>query len=384
MNEFQKELTQNILPFWAQKMPDTENGGFYGRMDGNNCLHPQANKGAVLNCRILWTFSSAYRVLKHPEYLAIAQRAYDYIERYFIDRKYGGVFWELDYLGNPANTKKQTYAQGFALYGFSEFYRATGDVRALEHAKTFYRLIENCRDRQGGYLEAYTRRWQPIEDVRLSDKDRNEVKTMNTHLHILEPFTNLLRIWRDDALIASQCHLIDVFTEKFINKDTFHLHLFFDEKWTLKSHDVSYGHDIEASWLLFEAAEVLGDRALSEKIKHLSLHIAEAAAEGLQPDGSMIYESEGTQKDEDRHWWVQAETVVGMVYAYRHSGNKIYKLRAQKAWKYIQNNLIDRENGEWYWSRRSTGALNCEDDKAGFWKCPYHNGRMCLEMINNI
>lgn len=380
MNEFQKELTQHILPFWSQKMLDNENGGFYGRMDGDNCVHPRANKGAVLNCRILWTFSAAYRLLQLPEYLLIAQRAYDYIERYFVDREYGGVFWELDALGNPVNTKKQTYAQGFALYGFSEFYRATGDVHALEYAIAFYRLIENRRDEQGGYLEAYTRRWEPIEDVRLSDKDQNEVKTMNTHLHVLEPFTNLLRVWRDEALIASQRRLIDIFTEKILDKNTFHLGLFFDEKWTLKSHGVSYGHDIEASWLLYEAAEALGDKTLLEKIKRLSLQIADAAAEGLQPDGSMIYESEDNKKDEDRHWWVQAETVVGMAYAYHNSGNEIYKLRAQKTWEYIQNNLTDRTNGEWYWSRRVDGTINRTDDKAGFWKCPYHNGRMCMEI----
>jgi mannobiose 2-epimerase len=379
------ELTQHILPFWIEKMQDRENGGFYGRIDGCNQLHPQANKGAVLNCRILWTFSAAYRVLKNPEYLQVAQRAYEYIERCFIDREWGGVYWELDCFGNPVNTKKQSYAQGFALYGFSEFYRATGDMRALERAKEFFRLIENFRDQKlGGYFEAFTRDWQPIDDVRLSDKDENEVKTMNTHLHILEPYTNLLRVWKDESLMAAQRKLIDIFTDKILDKNTLHLNLFFDENWMLKSHGVSYGHDIEASWLLYEAAEVLNDSVLLKKIKTVSLNIADAASEGLQADGSMIYEmSAPPHADCDRHWWVQAETVVGMMYAYRNSGNEIYKLRAQNAWEYIQNNLIDHENGEWHWSRRADGTINYTEDKAGFWKCPYHNGRMCLELIDN-
>nr|AIA99598.1 hypothetical protein [uncultured bacterium contig00008(2014)] len=177
MEGFKKELEDNILSFWIDKMQDNTYGGFYGQIDGNDVLHPEANKGAILNARILWTFSSAYRILKNPEYLAMARRAYDYIVTYFIDKEYGGVYWELDCKGNPVNTKKQTYVQGFMLYGFSEFYRATGEEQALNLAKDFFYLIEKCHDDiLGGYLEAYTRDWKPIEDMRLSDKDANEKK----------------------------------------------------------------------------------------------------------------------------------------------------------------------------------------------------------------
>jgi mannobiose 2-epimerase len=398
--DFQNIITQNILPFWIEKMQDNENGGFFGQIDGENRLHPHSNKGAVLNCRILWTFSAACRVLKNDDYLQVAQRAYDYIEKYFIDKEYGGVFWELDYQGKPINTKKQTYAQGFALYGFSEFYRATGNPQALERAKEFFYLIEkNCKDKSvqsvsftccGGYFEAFTRDWQPIEDVRLSDKDKNEVKTMNTHLHILEPYTNLLRSWKNEDLIAAQKELLEIFTEIILNKTTSHLNLFFDENWTLKSSAQSFGHDIEAAWLLYEAAEVLGDKDILEKVKNISIEIADAAAEGLQTDGSMIYErhwghdpqsSEKVTLDADKHWWVQAESVVGFMYACKNSGNEIYRQRAEKAYIYIVENMIDNENGEWYWSRKSDGKINTSDDKAGFWKCPYHNSRMCLEMM---
>ncbi len=385
MNGFREELENNILSFWIEKMQDNEHGGFYGQIDGSNVLHPKANKGAILNARILWTFSSAYRILRNPKYLRIAQRAFDYIVTYFIDKTYGGLYWELDYKGNPVNTKKQTYVQGFALYGFSEFYRATGNIYALELAKEFFYLIEKCHDNEfGGYLEAYTRDWKPIEDMRLSEKDANEKKTMNTHLHVLEPYTNLCRIWKDEQLENAQKRLINVFIEKILDEKTKHLNLFFDEQWNVKSSAVSYGHDIEASWLLSEAAEVLGDKELLGKIKTISLDIANASAEGLDADGSMFYEKEGNHIDRERHWWVQAEAVVGFMYAYKNSQNILYKEKAARIWEYIQNQIIDQENGEWHWSRLPDKTVNNKDDKAGFWKCPYHNGRMCMEMIEHF
>jgi mannobiose 2-epimerase len=276
------------------------------------------------------------------------------------------------------------YAQGFALYGFSEFYRATGEARALELAKEFFYLIEKHRDnRAGGYLEAYTREWNEMDDMRLSNKDANEKKTMNTHLHILEPYTNLCRVWNNPQLHEAQRKLIAIFTEKILNKSG-HLDLFFDEAWNVKSSGISYGHDIEASWLLWEAAEALGDAKLTEQIKAHSLKIAEAAAEGLQPDGSMIYERNGTHTDNDRHWWVQAEAVVGFLYACKNSGNESYAEKAARTWQYIQQHIIDKAGGEWYWSRKADGSVNRTDDKAGFWKCPYHNGRLCMEIIEHF
>lgn len=382
MNGFKKELTDHILPFWIHRMQDDRHGGFYGRIDGGNRLCPEANKGAILNARILWTFSAAFRLLKDAQYLAMAQRAFDYITGHFIDPKHGGAYWELDYKGNPVNMKKQIYVQGFMLYGFSEFYRATGDLRALELAKEFFYLIEKYRDcTSGGYFEAFTHDWQPIEDMRLSEKDANEKKTMNTHLHVLEPYTNLLRIWRSEELVTAQRRLIDIFSTKILDRETHHLNLFFDEEWNVRSTAVSYGHDIEASWLLFEAAEMLGDRELLEKIKTVSVKIADAASEGLNGDGGMSYERVDDHTDNERHWWVQAEAVVGYMYAYENSGDCRYKEKASRVWKYIRQHIIDKKNGEWYWSRLADGSINRKDDKAGFWKCPYHNGRMCMEMV---
>ncbi|GHT13947.1 cellobiose 2-epimerase [Bacteroidia bacterium] len=383
-SELHSELTKNILPYWIQKMPDHEQGGFYGRIDGEEGLHKTANKGAVLNARIFWTFSAAYRLEKNPKYLEIAKRAYQYISDYFIDKKNGGIYWELDYKGAPVNPRKQIYAQGFALYGFSEFYRATGQPEALEVAKSLFYLIEkHAYDPEfGGYIEAQTEDWQTIEDMRLSERDANAPKSMNTHLHILEPYTNLLRIWKAPELVEAQTRLIHNFCDHIVSAKTKHLELFFDRNWVSKYNIISYGHDIESAWLLFEAAEVLGDTVLIDKVKQLSIEIVEASYEGLQPDGSMIYEKthEG-HVDTDRHWWIQAETIVGSTYAYLISGNEKYLTVAKNTWEYIKKQIIDKENGEWVWSASADGTQNRRDDKAGFWKCPYHNARMCMELI---
>lgn len=384
MKGFLKELEVNILPFWLDKMPDYENGGFYGRIDGSGEVHRTANKVAVLNCRILWTFSAAYRVLNDPRHLAMAERAYVYIRDKFIDPEFGGVYWELDYKGNPVDMKKQTYAQGFALYGFSEFYRATGNPEAWELSKDFFRLIEKYRDtRYGGYCETFGRDWQPANDMRLSKKDMNVAKSMNTHLHILEPYTNLLRIWSDESLKRAQRELLDIFTAKILDGRTGHLNLFFDEDWSLRSDAVSYGHDIESTWLMHEAAAVLKDDKLAEITNRYALKAAAAASRGLLPDGSMAYETEGSHTDTERHWWVQAEAVVGFMYAWRMGGGALYREKAEAVWKYIRANISDRD-GEWYWSVLPDGTPNVLQDKAGPWKCPYHNARMCLEMIENF
>lgn len=381
MKGFGEELTGNILPFWLNKMQDMNNGGFYGCIDGNNTLHQNANKGAILNSRILWTFSAAYRLLKNPEYKKTAERAFEYMKEFFIDKTYGGIYWELDYKGYPVSRKKQTYVQGFALYGFSEFYRATGNIESLELSKELFYLIEKFKDHQyGGYNEAFSEDWNPIDDVRLSIKDANEKKTMNTHLHVLESYTNLGRIWDNEQLKNATRQLIKVFTDRILNQESNHLNLFFNERWDVKSSVISYGHDIEASWLLIEAAEVLGDINLVESIKSLSLKIVDAIIDGIETDGSLIYEKDGVHKDKDRHWWVQAEAVVGLMHAYNNSGDIKYKLLAQKTWNYIQNHIIDNEYGEWFWSMSSDNSINRKDDKAGFWKCPYHNSRMCLMM----
>ena len=387
-NEMRSELENNILPFWMNKMEDNEQGGFYGEITGDDELRPEASKGAILNARILWTFSAAYRLLKKPEYLKTATRAKRYLIDRFYDPEYGGIYWELDYKGNPLDTKKQIYAIGFAIYGLSEYARATGDAEALEYAQRLFEVIEqhSFDPVQNGYLEALTRDWQPIEDMRLSDKDENEKKTMNTHLHILEPYTNLYRVWKDERLERQLRNLIDVFITRILDPQTGHLNLFFEEDWTNKYRIYSYGHDIEASWLIHEAALVLGDETVLKRIEPLIVRIAQAADEGLNPDGSMIYENflDKQKIDRELHWWVQAENVVGHINLYQHFGDESALDIAARCWEFIKAKLIDHEHGEWHWSILPDGTVNRKDDKAGFWKCPYHNGRMCMEVIERF
>lgn len=384
--EMQDVLQKNILRFWLDKMVDQEHGGFYGRIDGHEHLYADAEKGAILNARILWAFSAAYRVLGDKTYLEAASRAKHYIIDYFIDPEYGGVYWSLDCNGKPLDTKKQFYAIGFAIYGMSEYARATGDAEALKVAIDLYRCIEeHALDHEyNGYIEAMTRDWQPIADMRLSELDANYPKSQNTHLHIIEPYTNLYRVWKSDELKASLHNLIDIFTDRILNPETHHLDLFFDMDWKRGAGALeSYGHDIECSWLIHEAALVLGDAEVLKKVEPIVEMVAKASEKGLNADGSMVHEAnlDTGYVDSDLHWWVQAEAVVGFFNIYQYFGDESALQKAQHCWTYIKENLIDNENGEWHWSRRKDGTLNLDDDKAGFWKCPYHNSRMCLEII---
>ena len=384
-SEVKDELVSNILPFWMTKMVDSQNGGFYGRIDGSGQVYKEADKGCVLNTRILWTFSSAFRILNDPYYLKMAERAKEYLLGHFLDMESGGVYWLADNKGNMKDGKKQIYAQAFAIYGLSEYYRVTKDISCLDKAIGLFRLIEQYSYdvNLGGYFEAFDRKWGAIDDLRLSAKDANEKKTMNTHLHVLEAYTNLYRIWKDDLLKKQLQNLIEVFINRIVNSQTFNLKMFFDEAWNDKTDLVSYGHNIEASWLIYEAASVLDDKILIKKVKNVCLGIAEASKAGIMADGGMIYEIffGSGHIDSDRHWWVQAETVVGFLNSYLLSGKEEYLNLSLAAWRFISDYLIDRQNGEWYWSVNNSLLPNLKEDKAGFWKCPYHNSRMCMEII---
>lgn len=389
-------LTQNILPFWLNNMLDKRRGGWYGRMTGKGLIVEDAPRGAILYARLLWTMSAAYRVLSDRSYLDAATMTKDYIIEHFMDKEYGGTFWSVAADGQPLDTKKQFYAQGFMLYGFSEYARVTGDEEAMQMAWQLFELIErHAWDKEyGGYIEACTRDWQTITDMRLSAKDENYPKSQNTHLHIIEPYTNLLRLLHETnsesenarKVSAAVKHMISLFTDHILNPNTHHLDLFFDMDWTRKSTTESYGHDIECSWLLHEAALVLADKAILNKVEPIVREVALASEKGLQPDGSMIYEGEpdGSHFDRDRHWWVQAEAGVGFFNLYQHFGDEKALDKAIRLWHYIKNRLIDHEHGEWYWSIHEDGSVNLNDDHAGFWKCPYHNGRMCMELIERI
>jgi mannobiose 2-epimerase len=384
-SEVREELVSDILPFWSTRMVDLEHGGFYGQIKGDDQLIPESHKGGILNARILWTFSSAYIQEKNPLWLDMAARAKKYILAHFFDPEFGGTYWTISFDGKPVDTKKQIYSQAFFIYAFAEHFRASGEQSSLETAIELFRIIEkHSFDRElNGYFEAYSRDWHLLQDLRLSEKDANEKKTMNTHLHILEAYTNLYRVWKDAGLARQLRNMILIFTEKIVNRVTSHLDLFFDENWNSKSEIVSYGHDIEASWLIDEAACVLGDPVLVSEVRKTCISIAEAVREGLQADGSLIYEKDNStgHVDRDRHWWVQAEAVVGFLNAYELTGKKEWLRRSLNCWSYISKNLIDRAGKEWFWSISDDGTANRKGDKAGFWKCPYHNSRMCLEIL---
>ena len=392
-------LHDNILSFWL-KLQDEENGGFYGQMKGDGTLVPEANKGCILNARILWAFSCAYRVTGRTEYLAAATRAKDYILEHFIDHEYGGAYWELDCKGRPVDTKKQFYAIGFCIYGLSEYVRATnsrlgdssscrlGDDALKAAISLFHSIEEHSLDTiHNGYIEACTREWGEIADMRLSELDANYPKSQNTHLHIIEPYANLYRVWKDERLEKALRNLIDIFCDKILNPETHHLDLFFENDWTRGAGALeSYGHDIECSWLMHEAALVLGDKDVLAKVEPIVQLVAKASEKGLNADGSMVHEAnlDTGYVDTDRHWWVQAETVVGFYNIYQHFGDATALNKALNCWTYIKENLIDNEGGEWFWSRDPERNINRKDDKAGFWKCPYHNSRMCLELMERI
>lgn len=396
-SEMRDVVENNILRFWLDNMQDRENGGFYGQMRGDGTLVKDAVKGGILNARILWTFSAAYRVLGKEEYLDTATRAKDYILTYFYDAQYGGIYWAVDCKGKPVDTKKQFYALGFALYGLTEYVRATGDSDVLAKAiEMFDTIEEHALDRKfGGYIEAQTRTWQEMADVRLSELDANYPKSQNTHLHIIEPYANLYRCLKEQKVTGDVVcrvekalrNIIDIFCDKILNPATHHLDLFFEMDWTRGAGWLeSYGHDIECSWLMHEAALILADKTVLAKVEPIVRLVAKASEKGLNADGSMTHEAnlDTGHVDDDRHWWVQAEAVVGFYNLYQHFGDERALTIAMNVWQYIKDNLIDYEHGEWYWSRDKNGVLNTRDDHAGFWKCPYHNSRMCLELIERI
>lgn len=385
-SELSAEL-DSILKYWSKHTIDNQNGGFVGQIDFNDHIIANTEKGAVLNARILWTFSSSYKVTQNENHKTIAKRAFEFLSDHFYDAKFGGLFWSINANKTPKDTKNQIYALAFAIYGLSEYYVISKDEKALEIAVNLYHKIQkhSYDTLNKGYFEAFTRDWQPIEDLRLSDKDANEKKTMNTHLHIVEAYANLFKVWKNKKLQSDIVELLQTIEKHFINIETGHLRLFFNENWIEKPDVISYGHDIEAAWLLLQCAEISGDENLIANYKKHAIHIAEVTQEGLDSDGGLWYEFD-PEKNEliaEKHWWVQAEALIGFYNAYQLTNNEKYLNIVYKNWKFIKKHILDKQNGEWFWGVNRDYSL-IEKDKAGFWKCPYHNGRACLELIHRI
>lgn len=386
-SEVSANLTKNLLPYWSNRMVDNVNGGFYGRIDVNNKVFPNDDKGGILNSRILWTYSSAYRILKDTAYLRLATRAKDYILAHFIDKEFGGAYRSLNSKGEPSDTRKQTYTMSFFIYGMAEYYRSTGDKEALKTAKDIFENFEKyALDKESnGYFEVFSRDWKRTHDRLIGETTINDEKTMNTHLHLMESYANLYRVWPDKRMADRLRNLVEIFLDKIIDKKTFHLINFMDRNWNSTSKIDSYGHDIEASWLLCEAANLLKDPALLARVKEVSIKIADAASVGLQPDGSLAYEKDNStgHMSSERSWWVQSETIVGYLNAFELTDNEKYLDRAINCWSYTKNHLVDNKEGGWFSSVSESGIAG-KGDKGGFWVCPYHNGRMCMEVIERI
>ncbi|MBS1916605.1 MAG: AGE family epimerase/isomerase [Bacteroidetes bacterium] len=385
-NELLEELNK-ILSYWIKNTVDISNSGFYGKVDNENRSFPQAPKGLVLNSRILWSFSAAYNFSKDEEYFLLAQRAFQYIEKYFFDKEFGGVFWSVDHKGNMLNGRKQIYGLAFCIYGLNEFYKISGDENALHHAIGLFQAIEkhSYDKEQKGYYEAFTRDWQTPEDFRLSEKDDNAKKTMNTHLHIVEAYANLYEVWKDDFLKKQIENLLEVFSQHIIKGDG-HLHLFFDEYWKPRSTLISYGHDIEAAWLLQQCAEKINSENWISEMKNVAVRITNAAAEGLDNDGGLWYEYDPSTNYhiKEKHWWPQAEAMIGFMNAFELTHANKFLRQSYNSWKFIKTHIKDNYNGEWFWGINEDASIMKDQDKAGFWKCPYHNSRACLEVIRRL
>ena len=387
------ELRNDILPFWLKHTLDEEYGGFRGKIANDLSIDPHAAKGLILNARILWTFSKAFGVYKDPAYLAAARRAYAYLCRCFWDHECGGVSWMVDFEGRPLDTRKRIYGQAFTVYALAEFAHATGDREPVARAMDLVEKIESAAhdDAHGGYFETYERDWTLAADQRLSEVDMDEKKSMNTHLHMLEAYATLLRYHEDVTVRFRLRELIEVFLKYIVHPATHHFLLFFDEQWHPRSEIVSFGHDIEGSWLLCEAAEVLGDANVLNRVHAVALKMAQAVYEqGLDADGGLFYEAEIAAGkpmkivNSEKHWWPQAEAVVGFLNAFELSGQRHFLAAAQRSWAFIEEHIVDREHGEWFWLVSRDGAPNAAREKVGPWKCPYHNSRACMEAMERL
>ncbi len=388
LTRIEADLRGNILPFWIKHVANPAGRTFHGALTNELVLDPQAERGALLTSRILWTYAAAHRQYGDAAYREMANLAYQDLMTRYHDAKHGGFYWSINADGSVLRDRKQIYGQAFAIYALSEYHAATAQREPLGQAIALFRLLEqHARERQhGGYLEAFARDWSPVADRRLSSADQNDPKSQNTMLHMMEACTRLLEVWPDPGLRLALRGLVEVMLTDILDARTCHLGLFFTNDWQRTSNKISYGHDIEAAWLLTRAAEVLGDPVLTVRIKTVALKIADVTlAEGTDTDGAIFNMGDPTGViDDTREWWPQTEAVVGYLNAWQLSGEARYLAAAVKTWEFIETRLVDRQHGEWFRGVTREGKVIPSFEKVGFWKCPYHNGRMGLEAVTRL
>ena len=383
VTEIKEHLVNDLIPFW-QGLKDEENGGFYGYLSYDLKLDKKAVKGCILNSRILWFFSNAYMLLGDSSLLESATHAYQFLKDYCVDNEFGGVFWSLAYDGTPEDTTKHTYNQAFSIYALASYYDASKNPEALEIAWKLYDLVESkCKD-EYGYLEAFTRNFEPEENDKLSENGVIAEKTMNTLLHVFEAYTELYRVTKEEKAAKQIRFMMDIIKDKVFNKEIGRQEVFFDKTWNSLIDLYSYGHDIETAWLVDRGLEVLDDEAYTNMLSPITKIITENIYNRAYIDHSLVNESENDVVDTTRVWWVQAEAVVGFLNGYQKQGDKKFLDASEDIWNYIKEYFIDKRNGsEWFWSVKEDHTPN-EKPIVEPWKCPYHNGRMCFEVLRRM
>lgn len=387
--ELENELKEQILDYWINNAIDLDSGEFIGKVTSDGKTDKNAPKSAILHARILWTFSAAYNFFKDENYLKVADLAFQYMEDCFWDQEYGGIFWMLKQNGEPLDTKKHIYVQAFAIYGYSEYCKASNNRHALLQAIKLHRYIEKYSFQPDslGYYEAFDRKWHQLNDVRLGETDIKEKYSMNTHLHIMEAYTNLHTAWENKLLQKRLKQLIRVHLDVMFDYDEDHFYSFFDADWNSKSNIYSYGHDIEAIWLLTDATKKLSNKVLYKEVVPVAKKVAyKVVSEGLDGNYGGIFNSGSSNKvlDNDKHWWVQAEAMVGFLEAYRITGDQVFINAICDIWSFVKQNIKDTKNGEWFFRVSNEGIPYMNEDKVGPWKCPYHNSRACLEFLQRL
>ncbi len=386
------ELNSHILPYWKDRVYSDVSDSFNGRIDAQNQIHPQAERSAILIARIAYTFAASYKFTADASLLVPMQAAARILHDEFTDPVNGGLYWMTDATGNAIDSKKHVYAQSFGIYAYATICDATGDQHVLDRAIELFHLIEKnaFSANYQAYLEAFTQDWSPLDDVRLGESDLMAPRSTNTHLHLLEAYAALYKVWPDQVLKDRLVMMLEVFLDKIYHPVGHHFYAFFDENWRPVTSVYSYGHDIETVWLMLDAAQAIHRTDLVVRCEQVTLEVSEMVLrQAIDTEYGGVYNAgeHGSVTNTEKHWWAQAEAMVGLMFAYKLSGNSEYLVTVLSIWEFISNHVIDRHHGEWYFRVSRQGNPVLTDDKVGPWKCPYHTSRACIlvhSLINEL